>query len=70
MTVASEVPAAAGWQAHTIHQSDGGIWYAHIDKVIDYFGPNQILAADDKVLQYCISFPPTHCLDSTLDILC
>ncbi len=48
MMVAAEVPAAAGWQAHTIHQSDGGIWYAHVDKVIDYFGPNEILAADDK----------------------
>lgn len=48
MTVAAEVPAAAGWQAHTIHQSDGGIWYAHVDKVIEYFGPNEILAADDK----------------------
>lgn len=48
MTVATEVPAAVGWQAHTIHQSDGGIWYAHVDKVIDYFGPNEILAADDN----------------------
>jgi hypothetical protein len=48
MRVATEVPAAPGWQAHVIHEADSGVWYAHIDKAIDFYGPNEILAADDK----------------------
>lgn len=46
--VASPVPAGAGWRADRIHRSDGGVWYAHVDKVIDAFGQNEVIAGDDK----------------------
>ena len=47
-TVASPLPAGDGWRAERIHTSDGGVWYAHIDKVVDAFGANEVIAGDDK----------------------
>lgn len=47
-TVAAALPAAPGWQAHTIHRADGGVWYAHVDKVVPDYGQNEVIAADDK----------------------
>ena len=47
-TVAEPLPAAPGWQAERIHHSDGGVWYAHVDKVVADFGQNEVIAADDK----------------------
>ena len=48
MTVATPVPAGSGWRAELIHHSDGGVWYAHVDKVVDFYGANEIIAGDDK----------------------
>ncbi|MCC6671194.1 MAG: hypothetical protein IT458_09040 [Planctomycetes bacterium] len=42
------LPAAAGWNAFLVHQSDGGIWYAHVDKAVPAYGANEILLCDDK----------------------
>jgi hypothetical protein len=47
-TTATPLPAAAGWRAERIHKSDGGVWYAHVDKVVDWFGANEVIAGDDK----------------------
>ncbi|MCU0863819.1 MAG: ABC transporter substrate-binding protein [Planctomycetes bacterium] len=47
-TAAEPLVAASGWQAERIHHSDGGVWYAHIDKVVADFGQNEVIAADDK----------------------
>lgn len=47
-TVATPLPAASGWRAELIHKSDGGVWYARVDKVVDAFGQNEVLAGDDK----------------------
>jgi len=41
-------PASAGWRAELIHKSDGGIWYAHVGKVVDAYGANEVIAGDDK----------------------
>jgi hypothetical protein len=42
------LPAGPGWRAERIHKSDGGVWYAHIDKVVDAYGQNEVIAGDDK----------------------
>lgn len=48
-TTAVPMPGAAkGWTAHTIHQGDAGIWYAHVAKAVPWYGQNEILATDDK----------------------
>ncbi len=46
--VATDLPAAAGWRAAQIHKADSGVWYAHVDKVVDAYGQNEVIAADDK----------------------
>jgi hypothetical protein len=45
---APTLPAAPGWRAELIHKSDAGVWYAHIDKVVDWYGANEVIAGDDK----------------------
>lgn len=48
-TTAKPHPGAAqGWVAHTVHQGDAGIWYAHVAKVVPWFAQNEIVATDDK----------------------
>lgn len=47
-TTEQELPAAPGWRAAVIHQADSGVWYAHVDKVVDAYGQNEVIAADDK----------------------
>lgn len=47
-TPESPLPAAQGWRAAQIHKADSGVWYAHIDKVVDAYGSNDVIAADDK----------------------
>ena len=42
------LPAAAGWRACRIHQADAGVWYAHIDQVVDAYGANEVIATDDR----------------------
>jgi len=42
------LPAGPGWRAERIHKSEGGVWYAHIDKVVDAYGQNEVIAGDDK----------------------
>ncbi len=37
-----------GWRAQTIHRSDGGVWYAHVAKVVDAYAANEVIAADDE----------------------
>lgn len=47
-TLAVPLEAAPGWNAERIHKSDGGVWYARIDKVVDSFGANEVIVGDDK----------------------
>ncbi|MFY9341632.1 MAG: hypothetical protein WAT39_04030 [Planctomycetota bacterium] len=47
-TVATPLPAGPGWRAERIHHADGGVWYAHVDKVVDAYGANEVIAGDDK----------------------
>ena len=47
-TPSTPLPAGDGWRAERIHHSDGGVWYAHIDKVVDAHGANDVIAGDDK----------------------
>lgn len=48
-TTAKPHPGAArGWTAHTVHQGDAGIWYAHVAKVVPWFAQHEIVATDDK----------------------
>ncbi|MEZ5964246.1 MAG: hypothetical protein R3F56_10410 [Planctomycetota bacterium] len=42
------LPAARGWHAFRIHKSDVGIWYAHIAKVVPFYGANEVIACDDR----------------------
>jgi hypothetical protein len=42
------LPAATGWRAFSIHDSDAGVWYAQIDKVVDAYGQNEVIATDDR----------------------
>ena len=45
--LATPLPALAGWRAASIHQADGGVWYAHVDQVVDSFGQPEVVATDD-----------------------
>ncbi|HEX6811763.1 MAG TPA: hypothetical protein VF384_09085 [Planctomycetota bacterium] len=45
---ATPLPASSGWRAELIHKSDSGVWYAHVDKVVDAYGANEVIATDDK----------------------
>ncbi|MBL8754537.1 MAG: ABC transporter substrate-binding protein, partial [Planctomycetes bacterium] len=47
-TVATPLPSGDGWRAEKIHHADSGIWYAHVDKVVDSYGANEVICADDK----------------------
>ncbi len=41
------LPAFGDWRASLVHQSETGVWYVHVDKVVDAYGQNDILAAAD-----------------------
>jgi len=40
-------PAAAGWHAFEIHKSTAGVWYAHVAKVVPFYGADEVLVCDD-----------------------
>lgn len=42
------LPAAPGWRATLVHQSDAGIWYLAPGKVLPQYGCPEILGCDDK----------------------
>ena len=40
-------PAGAGWQAARIHESDTGVWYARVAKVVEAYGAPEVIVTDD-----------------------
>jgi len=38
---------ADGWRAQTIHDGEAGVWYAHVDQVVEDYAPPEVIATDD-----------------------
>lgn len=45
--LAVPLPASGGWRASSIHESETGVWYAHVDQVVDAFGQPEVICCDD-----------------------
>jgi hypothetical protein len=41
------LPALGDWRAFLLHQSDVGVWYAHVAKAVSAFGQDEVLCTDD-----------------------
>lgn len=44
---AAAVVVADGWRADLAHDSDEGVWYAKVDKVVAAHGANEVVVTDD-----------------------
>jgi len=47
--LAEPLPGAAnGWRADSIFDAGSGVWYAHVDQVVDAFGQPEVICCDDR----------------------
>ncbi len=43
------------WAAQTIHSGDDGVWYAHVDQVVEAHAPPEVIATDDAGRLFVLS---------------